>query len=407
MNRTQWRARACIDTAAARHNLTVARNLARNAKIIAVVKANAYGHDLAIICRALAGEQNDHSADEFAVATIAEGMQCRKVLQSLDRPIPAKPIPITVLSDALLDDAFELCAHYDLCPVLHTVAQIDRAARYDGAPIQAWVKINTGMHRLGVAADDAPRAVAKLKRNAKIHRLRLMSHFARADEPDNNFSARQLTKFNAVCDNAPCRGLARSIANSAAVLTHPASHLDYARPGIMLYGGAAARGRCAAEVNLRAVMQLQSRLLSVQKVAAGCAIGYGGLCIARKPMRVGIVGVGYADGYPRNINIHSNANANNDNANINNNPDADSDSPAVLIPAVLIHGRRAPIVGRVSMDTLAVDVSAITQAAPGDAVELWGRGIAIDEVARWAGTIAHELLCRVGARVPRIALNAA
>ncbi len=353
------RARALIDAAALRHNLALARRLAPSSKIMAVVKSDAYGHGMAVVTRLIA-----ERVDAFAVATLTEGIECRRTNPS---------VPITVLSGLRRSADLHRCRQHQLQPVVHTFEQVEWVEQYDGAPLSPWLKIDTGMNRLGVAPDEVADAIARLRRNRRVEGIRLMSHLANADDLDDDYTATQSRRFRECTDQYE---MERSLANSAALMKWPQTHFQWVRPGIMLYGGSPLRGCRGGELGLRPVMQLESRLLSVKTIAAGQPVGYGGTFVTPAPMRIGVVGFGYGDGYPRAI------------------------SPAAH---VLIGDTRVPIIGRVSMGLLTLDLSGCEDAAvaAGSKVVLWGRGLGVDEVAEWAGSIGYELLSRVGANILR------
>ena len=235
-------------------------------------------------------------------------------------------------------------------------------------PPPIWLKLNSGMNRLGFEPADMPAVARQLK--AKGVRGVLMSHFASADEPDNPATALQIRATRQA--HASCLpDWPLSMANSAGVIAHPDSHADWVRPGIMLYGSSPIP---QSGLDLHPVMTLKARILGFQTVAAGRAVGYGGDWVAVQDGRIATVGIGYGDGYPRRIAASAQA---------------------------WLHGQRVPLAGRVSMDMLALDVSAVPEARVGDAVTLWGENLPVDEVAAHAGTISYELLCRVKGRVAR------
>jgi alanine racemase len=226
------------------------------------------------------------------------------------------------------------------------------------------------MNRLGFTLEQFPGALETLKANPAVGQITLMTHFARADESGRNESvAAQLQRFNAVAEG---RNLPRSLANSAAILRYPDTHADWVRPGIMLYGASPFADRTAAELDLYPAMTVSSKIIAVQTLKSGDGVGYGHIFRTDRPMRVGIVAGGYADGYPRH-------------------------APAGT--AVLVNGRRTRIIGRVSMDMLHVDLSEIEDAAVGSPVTLWGKGLPVDEVAQSAGTVGYELLCALAPRM--------
>lgn len=363
-NSACWRVRALIDTTALCHNLALVRKLAPDCKVMAVVKANAYGHGMVCITHHIA-----ELVDAFAVATLQEGIECRMANPTL---------PITVLSGlhhsatAAHATALEVYQRYRLDPVVYTFEHIEWLAQSQDAPRTLWLKIDTGMSRLGIAPAQVPEAVARLRANRCIKQIRLMSHLANADASENDFTDKQLAQFQ---QSTAQYELERSLANSAAILNWPQTHFQWVRPGLMLYGCSPLGDGSAALPNLKPVMQLESRLLTVKNIAAGQSVGYGSAFIATVPMRIGLVGLGYGDGYPYSI------------------------SPSA---AVLIGNTRARIIGRVAMDMLTVDLTHHPQAKSGSTVVLWGNLLPVAEVAKWAATIPYELLCKVTMRVPRI-----
>jgi len=270
----------------------------------------------------------------------------------------------------------EDCRRHRLDPVLHHEEHLRWVEQRRGAlrSLSPWLKIDTGMNRLGIAPARVADAVHRLRRSG-ARGLRLMSHLAGADDVSDRRTAAQLRRFKRA---TAAFKAARSLANSAAVMKWPRTHFDWVRPGIMLYGGAPLLGARGPELGLSPVMQLEAKLISVKTVRKGEAIGYGGAFTAPKPMRIGVVGFGYGDGYPRALH-----------------------RAGASAPAVLVGGARAPLVGRVSMDMLSVDLSACEDAAIGRQVTLWGDGLSVDEVAGWAGTISYELLCKISERVAR------
>jgi alanine racemase len=347
--------RATFDPAALRHNLGLARARGGGARVWAVVKANAYGHGLSRAVEALQG------ADGFALLDLGDAVRLREAGVS-------KPI---LLLEGFFEpaDLASICAHA-LAAVVHSPEQL---AMLEGtrvpAPVPVFLKVNSGMNRLGIAPEEAGRFVARLRASGKARDIVLMTHFADADGARG--IDEQLERFE-----AGTRGIAlpRSLANSAAILRHPRAHGSWIRPGIMLYGCSPFADASAESLGLRPVMTLESEIIAVRTVAAGERVGYGGLFVAERPMRIGVVACGYADGYPRH---------------------APTGTP------VLVAGRRTRTLGRVSMDMLVVDLDAIPGAGVGWPVTLWGEGLSCDEVAVAAGTVSYELLCALAARVPQ------
>jgi len=341
-------ARALIDLDALRHNYRLARSR-HGGRALAVVKANAYGHGAVRCARALADE-----ADGFAVACLEEALELRAA--GIDRPI--------LLLEGVFE-ASELAAveRHGLWMVVHHAAQIRMIElAQPSQPYTVWLKVNSGMNRAGFAPAAVAAAWQRLHACGKVADITLMTHFARADEPQVSSTATQIARFDAATANLPG---ARSLANSAAVLGWPDAHRDWARPGILLYG---ADPMPAANNGLRPVMTLDSQVMAVRELAVGEPLGYGARFHAERPTRVGLVAMGYADGYPRSA------------------PDG---------TPVSVDGQPTRLIGRVSMDMLTVDLTDLPQADLGSRVELWGREVSVNEVAQRAGTIAYELLCNV------------
>lgn len=350
--------RASISLSALRHNLGVARRHAAASRVWAVVKANAYGHGLLRAAQALA------DADGYALLDLDEAVRLREAGVS-------KPI-------VLLEGVFEpadvaMVERYALTPVVHDTEQILMLehARL-ASQIAVLLKLNTGMNRLGFGGAQVRSAYSRLEASGKVAAITLMTHFADADGAAG--VGAQMARFAEW--TAGLKGEA-TLANSAALLRYPETHADWVRPGIMLYGCSPFADARAQALDLRPVMTLTSEIISIQDLNPGDQVGYGATFAARKPMRIGVVACGYADGYPRHA------------PGLN-----DSNTP------VVVAGRRTHTVGRVSMDMLCVDLSAIAQARVGSPVILWGDGLSADEVAASAGTVSYELLCALAARVP-------
>ncbi|MBX3724726.1 MAG: alanine racemase [Xanthomonadales bacterium] len=348
---------ATIHLDALRANLARVRMLAPASRVMAVVKADGYGHGLERVARALAG------ADAFGVASIADGQRIRAA--GLDNRI-------VVLSG--IDEPEDLPAMRALAlePVLHHESQLAwLEAERDPRPLPAvWLKIDTGMHRLGFPADEAAAVHARLLALPQVGgRIELMTHFARSDEFGESATALQADRFTQATAGLPGN---RSLANSAAILGWPASHGDWVRAGGVLYGVSAVAGRTGASFGFRPAMTLSARLLAINTVAAGEAVGYGATWTCPQTMPVGVVAIGYGDGYPRH---------------------AGPDTP------VLLHGRPARLVGRVSMDLVTIDLRGHPAAAVGDTVVLWGPALPVETIAGHAGTIGYELVCGMTRRV--------
>jgi alanine racemase len=347
--------RATIDLAALRHNHAVARRHAGAAHLWSVVKANAYGHGLERAVRALTGE-----ADGFA-------------LIELDRAIALREnglrLPILLLEGFYSPDELPLLIRHRLIPVLHRPDQVHAliAAGWP-ADLPVYLKLNSGMNRLGFAA--AGIAAAWQALSGRVADITLMMHFADADGPRGvDWQLERLAAMTA--------GMAapRSLGNSAALLRFPHALGEWARPGIMLYGGSPFPDlKSAVDLGLKPVMTLASEIIGVQDLVPGESVGYGCTFTADRPLRIGIVACGYADGYPRH---------------------APTGTP------VLVDGQRTRTLGRVSMDKLCVDLTSLPpKVGPGATVILWGEGLPADEVATAAGTISYELFCALAQRVP-------
>lgn len=345
---------ALIHTSAFSHNLKRVRHAAPHSKVWAVVKANAYGHGIERTFLALG------MADGFAVVDLDEAVRIRQLGW-------AGPL-------LLLQGFYELgdliaISEYRLSVVIHSLEQISLLETASLATsIDVYLKCNSGMNRLGVPVPLFAQAHARLRALHFVRGITLMTHFACADKPEG--VAEQSAAFERATKNLDG---ARSLCNSAGLLLHPDTQADWVRPGLMLYGASPLTHQTAAQLNLQAAMTLRSRLVSVQNLQAGEKVGYGFTFTAPHAMRIGVVACGYADGYPRHAN--------------NGTP-------------VLVEGVRCPLVGRVSMDMLTVDLSSVPQAQPGSSVELWGTQLPIDEVAHHADTVAYELMCALAPRVP-------
>ena len=349
---------ASISSAALRSNLGVARRHALGARIWAVVKANAYGHGLARAVAALEG------ADGFALLELETASRLRDA--GLSKPL--------LLIEGFFD-AGELLefSSRGLTAVVHDPGQLRmlEAARLP-RPVDVYLKVNTGMNRLGFGLGDARHALERLRACSNAGSIALMTHFAHADEPEG--VGEQLRRLAAA---GLAEGLPRSFANSAALLRYPETHVDWVRPGIMLYGCSPFPDQSAVAIGLAPAMTLRSRIIAVQELRPGDRVGYGGVFTAREAMRIGVVACGYADGYPRHA------------------PGFEDRSTPILVA-----GKRTRTVGRVSMDMLFADLQAVPEAGVGAEVTLWGEGLSADEVATASGTVSYELLCALAARVP-------
>ena len=349
--------RARIESAALRANLQAIRARAPGSRVMAVVKANAYGHGLVPTALALA------DADAFAVARLEEAVALRDA--GSKRRI--------VLLEGVLDAAqLAQASQLELDLVVHQPLQIALLEAFRGPQhFPLWLKVDTGMNRLGFRPQEFRAAWERLRnlRPAPLQ-LRVLTHLACADEADGSYTAEQLARLQPLIAGLDVE---LSIANSAAILAQPSTHAAWVRPGLALYGISPFAERRGAQLGLRAAMTLESTVIAVREVAPGERVGYGGMWRAQRPSRLAIVAAGYGDGLPRSI---------------------PNGAP------VLIGGHRAPLAGRVSMDMIAVDITELPPVSVGDRVELWGTRLAVEEIAAAAGTVAYELLCGVSQRVP-------
>lgn len=348
--------RAVIDDSALRHNLAVVRHHAPDSRVWAVIKANAYGHGMLESGVAL------DSADGFAVARVEEAVRLREA--GIEKPV-------LVLEGAMFADELAAATEHRLQLALHQPGQLALLAKTRlSSALRLWIKVDTGMHRLGFDPADVPAVIERLARYPQVEGLpALMTHLANADDPRDGLTKLQCERLRAL---DPAADHTLSIGNSAGILAFPASRTHWVRPGIMLYGSSPLMGRTVAELGLRPVMTLGTRLIAVRSLRRGDAIGYGGTYVCEEDMPVGVAAIGYGDGYPRH---------------------APAGTP------VLVRGRRVPLVGRVSMDMINIDLRPLPDVAVGDAVTLWGEGLPVDEIAERAGTISYELLCHVTPRV--------
>ncbi|MDB5814889.1 MAG: alr [Rhodocyclales bacterium] len=347
--------RARIDTRAFRDNYLLAKRSAPQSRALCVVKANAYGHGLVQCAQAVRDV-----VDGFALLDLADAA-CLRAAQF------AQPI---VLLEGFFDSSeLHEVARLNLSIVLHSWPQLQALESATlTRPLEVFLKINTGMNRLGFSVDEVPEILGRLRACGNANVIVAMTHFATAD---GEGVAAQWERFVAATANT---GLPFSTSNSAALLRFPQTHGDWVRPGIMLYGSSPMPGlQSAADIGLKPVMTLESALIAMQTLRAGERVGYGGTFVADRQMRIGVVACGYADGYPRH---------------------AATDTP------ILVDGVRTRTLGRVSMDMLACDLTNIPDAQIGSQVTLWGEGLPADDVATAAGTISYELFCALAQRVP-------
>jgi len=347
---------ALIDLSALEHNLSVARRHSSRSRVMAVIKADAYGHGL------LRAAEAFKSADGFAILELEAAIRLREA---------GYEHTILLIEGFFSRSELELFERYHLSTVIHNSEQLDMLSAYkQPRGLDVFLKLNTGMNRLGFTPEQFPRALEILKSNPVIGQITLMTHFACADAyKDRSGVTEQLKCFNSITSDLdfPC-----SLANSAATLSYPETHADWVRPGIMLYGSSPFSDISASELDLRSAMTLTSKIIAVQDLHTGDKVGYGQTYCVNRPMRVGIVAGGYADGYPRH---------------------APTGTP------ILVDGIRTRIIGRVSMDMLHVDLTNIENGGVGSSVIFWGKGMPVDEVAESAGTISYELLCSLSQRI--------
>ena len=347
-----------IDLAALKHNVAIARRVAPHSKLMAVIKANGYGHGLLTVAEALS------NAEAFAVARLDEAITLRNA---------GIKKTILVLTGFVSADEVEPFSRYDLDAVIHSEYQLALLNESDlSTPISAWLKINTGMNRLGVEPSMVDSLSDRLQLSAKVRLpIKLMTHLACADDMESNSTQEQITLFDECVS-----GLAgeQSIANSAGLIGWKHAQRHWIRPGIMLYGGSPFINKAANSDGLKPVMTLKSSVISLHTVRKGECVGYGGSWRAQRTSLVATIGIGYGDGYPRH---------------------------ALVGTPVLVADQKAPLIGRVSMDSINVDVSQCKNINVGDDVVLWGQGLAIEEIAESSGSISYELMCGITDRVIR------
>ncbi len=355
-------ARALIDISALQHNLHCIRQLAPKRRIIAMLKANGYGHGLLRVAHAL------KSADALGVACVEEALELR------DGGITTE---IVVMEGFFASREIPLLASRGFSTVVHHEAQLVALENTPtDTPLKVWLKVDTGMHRLGFPLDQAANAYERLSRLAWLQQpVGVLSHLACADEIDKPETNEQLAAFRALTRNWPG---AKSLANSAAVLAWPETHFDEVRPGLLLYGCSPLPGRTGAHHGLKPVMTLESQVFALRALKRGDRVGYSAAWTAPRDTMLGIIAMGYGDGYPRH---------------------APSGTP------VFVKDRLCPLVGRVSMDMLTVDLGPAPDIAIGDRAVLWGPELPIELVASAAATIPYELLCAVTPRVPFFSIN--
>lgn len=347
---------AIIDREAVAGNLRRVRELAGGARVMAVVKADAYGHGLARCLPALL------AADLLAVATLDEAREVREL---------APDVPLLLLEGVMSSAELEQVSKLGLEIVVHCPEQLAWLERAGRSPSKRlWLKVDSGMHRLGFPLPEVASVHRRLRVLGGVEEIVLMTHFACADQADHPLNRTQIERFDAA--TAELEG-PRCMANSAALLNLPVTRRDWVRAGLLIYGASPLPDRDGEALGLAPAMTLQTRLMAVNRVAAGESIGYGARLRVERDSRIGVAAIGYGDGYPRNM------------------PDG---------APVRVNGTIQPLAGRVSMDMITIDLTDQPEAGVGDPVVLWGPGLPIERVARAVGTIPYELMCRVTRRVP-------
>jgi alanine racemase len=351
---------ASIDLAAIRHNLKVVRGLVPGSQVASVVKADGYGHGITRVASALRG------SDLLAVATSGEAAALRNGGWSGR---------LLMLEGFANTDEFELARFLNAETVVHHRSQLEMLRQRQWTlGDRVWLKLDTGMHRLGFPLEETRAVFTELEGIAGAGSVSLMTHFACADEAANPKTDLQIERFDAAVNGLEA---AHSLANSAAILNFPAAHRDMVRPGILLYGISSDLSQPAADYGLRPAMTLSCELVAINRCREGETIGYGAAYQCSEDMRIGVAAIGYGDGYPRHLR--------------NGTP-------------VLVNGRQAKLAGRVSMDLITIDLRGHDDAKTGDRVVLWGDGLPVESVAPWADAVPYELICGVTGRVPRVAV---
>jgi len=376
MTDSSKRAWATIDLHALKKNLSKVSVRCPESKIVPVIKANAYGHGVDQVAKIL--RESHHKLAAVAVATIDEALQLRTL---------GFNTPIMLLPGFRNSEEMNLCLNHNIEPVVHSVEQVAALDAYLEKEIlsgvgRVWVKLNTGMNRLGLSSENALQAYGDFHKHPGTEVV-LMSHLGWADDPEDSsaakFTQQQIAEFNAAREKLKqlTQGpVGSSLAASSGILNLPETHHQFVRPGIMLYGSSPLSNRTSEEIGLLPVMTLSARLIAINEVKAGQSIGYGATHTCKQDTRVGVVSIGYADGYPR----------------------AAKNGTPVLVRSAS-GDKRTILIGRVSMDMITIDLTTMDDANIDDEVVLWGKGLPVDEVAISAGTIAYELFCKVTNRV--------
>tara|TARA_B100000678_G_scaffold54021_1_gene43261 strand:+ start:347 stop:1426 length:1080 start_codon:yes stop_codon:yes gene_type:complete len=354
--------RVIIDIKALEHNFSRIKELVHNSKVMAIIKADAYGHGIVRVAKTL------RNADAFGVACLEEAEQLR---------IASITTPIILLEGPYKPNDLSLIIKLNLEVVIHNEYQLEllEKSKIDGA-IKVWLKIDTGMHRLGFSVDKTEEMLRRLMLCRNINSTPiLMSHLATANEKNHALTYQQLDTFREI---SKIVNIEKTIANSAAVINFPDVHFDWVRPGLMLYGVSPLINSCGHDHGLKSVMTLESEIISIQYLSKGEPVGYGATWRCPENMPVGIIAAGYGDGFPRH---------------------AKSGTP------ILVNNIRCPLIGRASMDMLTIDLRNQSNAKIGDRVVLWGGSLPIEEIATYAETIPYELLCGVHKRLQFVEYN--
>ncbi len=345
-----------IDLDALRYNFQKVRRVAPNSKIMAVVKANGYGHGMIKVAQALS------EADAFAVSTLSEALVLKQAHISQ---------PVVILEGFLDSEELNTTVEQQFISTVHSAYQLDLIEKSGLSGIKIWIKLDSGMHRLGFPLTEVQAIKGRLEQIDGVEIIGWMSQFSDADDLSNPKTQRQIDDFLQATNGL---GGQRSLANSGGILGWPEAHQDWVRPGIMLYGASPFANRVASQLDLRAVMQFSARIMTVNHFHKGDRIGYGSSWTCPEDMPVGLVSAGYGDGYPRHASIGT---------------------------PVLINHRVVPVIGRISMDMIMIDLRGQPDVTVGDRVILWGGNLPVDKVADSATTIPNELLCGVTQRVDR------
>lgn len=365
---------AIIDLDAFQHNIAVASQLAGDAELVAVLKADAYGHGLERMC--VAAVATGH-VSKIALTSVEEAMRVRR---------SGVTCPLMLLEGCFEPDEILWCNNNNVELVFHSAYQFDFLASVMGVsvnqaedlpadkPCRLWLKLNTGMNRLGFSAEEATAWLKKIRQLSNVQLVGTLMHFACADESDSVSARQQLKCYQEFLSEVDDSGL-RSASNSAALVGRADAVYDSVRPGIMLYGASPMLVQTTSALKLKPVMRLLSKVIAIRDICAGEKVGYGASWYSDENKRMAVVAIGYADGYPRH---------------------------ASNLASVVIRGQRASVIGRVSMDMITVDVTDISDVVVGDAVELWGQSVPVEEVASLCGTISYELLTGITSRVPRL-----